>query len=149
MRVQDYCKQDVITIEEQASVVEAAGLMRRHHCGALVLVRRDGRIQLPTGIVTDRDLVIEVIAQGLEPAKVRVGDLVTDNLIQVCESDPLEAALELMSKHQIRRVPVVDLHGGLAGLLCADDLITSLSDMLGHIADVTACQWEQEAERRR
>ncbi len=148
MRVQDYCKQDVATIEEQASVSEAARLMREHHCGSLVMIKRDGRMQIPTGMLTDRDLVVEVLAQGLDPRKVSVRDLVTDPLIQVTEQDSLEAGLELMRKHQIRRMPVVDVHGGLVGILTADDMITTLSDMLAHIADVTACQWEHEAERR-
>lgn len=149
MRVKDYSKQDVASIDESGSVREAAQLMREHHCGALVLTKTDGDLKIPTGMLTDRDLVIEVLALGLDPAAVSLRDLVTDPLIQIAEQDSLETALELMRKHQIRRMPVVDLHGGLAGIVSADDLITTLSDMLGHIADVTACQWEHEAERRR
>jgi CBS domain-containing protein len=122
--------------------------MRRYHVGDVVLVEtREGR-QVPTGIVTDRDLVIEVMAPGLDPAVLAARDLVTSPLATIREEDSLYDALELMRARAIRRLPVVDAEGTLAGILTLDDAGALLAEFQRRIWVVAERQRSREEAHR-
>jgi CBS domain-containing protein len=148
MQVGEFCNREVIVIGSDESVKEAAELMRRHHVGDVVLVEeREGR-RIPVGIVTDRDLVLEVMVPGLDPGELAVKDIVTASLSTTRVDDSLFDALELMRAQAIRRLPVVEADGALAGILAVDDVTGLLTEMLGRLAAVVERQRSREARQR-
>jgi CBS domain-containing protein len=137
-----YCKRD-------ESVQGAALLMRKHHVGDLIVVEQnDGKERIPVGIVTDRDIVVSVIALGLDPASLLVGDIMSDDLLTTSEDDDVYATIERMRIRGIRRVPVVNAAGGLAGVVSADDLLEFLADEMGDLSRISSHQQAHEKRAR-
>jgi CBS domain-containing protein len=105
------------TANSTTTVLEAARMLEAEDIGSLPVV--DGA-QL-VGMVTDRDIVTRVVAAGKDPAQVRVGELATREVVTVDPRDDLDAALELMAEHQVRRLPVVE-DGAVVGMLAQADV---------------------------
>jgi CBS domain-containing protein len=116
------------------SVLAAARRLRDHHVGSIV-VTREGR---PIGILTDRDLVIRVVAEGLDPATTRIDDVLTYDPVTLRESDTIDAAALCMREHGIRRLPIVDDAGKVAGIVTADDLLVQLGRQLSALGEAIA-----------
>ena len=93
MAVGELCNREVVITEKTASVVDAAQLMRTHHVGDLVVVEDRGGRKHPVGIVTDRDIVVEVVAAGVNPDSLKVGDIMGPGVATVRESEGLFGAL--------------------------------------------------------
>lgn len=148
MNVGDFCMREVVVARGDESVAAGARLMREHHVGDLVLTEERNRVQVPVGIVTDRDLVVEVMADGVAGEAVRLADVVTGGFFTVHEEDSLFDALEIMRSHGVRRVPVVDFDGGLAGIITADDVIALLAEILDDLADLVEREGAAERARR-
>lgn len=129
MTLERFCR-PVVTARLDEPVAGAAKKLRDQRVGCLV-VDRDGR---PFGIVTDRDLAIRVIADGLDPRTATVGDVATIDPIVVRESEGIETAARRMRKHGVRRLPVVDDRGLTKGIVTADDLVRVLGRELGDVA---------------
>ena len=128
MAVGEICNREVVIAKKALSVVDAAQLMRKHHVGDLVVVEeRNGR-RHPVGIVTDRDIVVEVVAAGVSPDALKVGDIMSPEVATVRESEGLFEALRHMRDKGVRRMPVVDREGGLVGILTLDDLLNLLAE---------------------
>jgi CBS domain-containing protein len=137
-----FCKRD-------ESVQGAALLMRKHHVGDLVVVDKvDGNERVPVGIVTDRDIVVSVIALGLDPASLQVGDIMSDDLLTTSELDDVYATIERMRFRGIRRVPVVNAAGGLTGIVSADDLLEFLAEEMGDLSRISSHQQAHEKRAR-
>jgi CBS domain-containing protein len=132
-RIGNCCVREVITVSSEATVAEAAALMRQHHIGALVIVGAGGK---PVGILTDRDIVMEVVAAGLAPQGVKVTEIVQRPLVPVSEAASLAEAVRLMSVNGVRRMPVVDGRGGLVGIITLDDILRQLIGPLVAVADL-------------
>ena len=137
MLVGEYCHREVVAIPRQTGISEAARLMRQHHVGSLVIVdENDGRRQ-PVGIVTDRDLVIEVLAQDVPIEQLTLEDIMRSPLETAWEDDSVLDTLQRMRRLGVRRLPVIDARGSLSGILAVDDLLdlisTSLSDIVSPI----------------
>lgn len=148
MTVGTVCTREVVTAGRESPVGELAQLMRSRHVGDVVIVEsRDGR-RYPVGMVTDRDLVLEVMAEGLDAGAVVAGDLLTEPLVVVEESEELDQALARMRAHGVRRLPVVDVGGVLVGLLSSDDVIEMLSDQVGDLALLVTREQRHEQQRR-
>lgn len=123
---------DVVTAELDESVVEAARRMAELNVGDLIVVDgwSDGQPR-PIGIVTDRDLVVQVLARPeRSPAKTKVADVMQRDLVTADEDDEIENVVEKMRMHQIRRIPIVDRLGGLQGVLSIDDAVGWIRDQL-------------------
>ena len=148
MSVGEFCNREVVVAAGDESVQAGARLMREHHVGDLVLVEERGDTRVPVGIVTDRDLVVEVMAAGIAPEALRLGDVVTGPFFLVHEDDSLFDALEMMRGHGVRRVPVVDADGGLAGIITADDVVGLLAEMLDDLAALVEREGARERARR-
>jgi CBS domain-containing protein len=110
--------------------------MREKHVGYLVVVEPDftGVTQRPIGVLTDRDIVIGIVAQDGEPRGLTVGDIMTPNPVVVELGDSIAAAVREMRRIGVRRVPVVGSLGELAGVLSLDEVLETLSGDLQNLA---------------
>ncbi len=133
MTAGEYCNRDVVVIEAETSIVEAARLMRQHHVGALVVVEETSAGVIPVGMLTDRDLVVEVIAQEIAPQSIAVKDVMSAEPVSVSESTVLLDTLELMQTHGVRRILVVNESGLLQGILAIDDVLELIAEASNHL----------------
>jgi CBS domain-containing protein len=149
MAVGEICNREVVIAEKTLSVVDAAQLMRKHHVGDLVVVDEKGGRKHPVGIVTDRDIVVEVVAAGVTPDALKVGDIMGAEVATVRESEGLFEALRFMRDKGVRRMPVVDRDGGLVGILTLDDLLTLLAEEMTELAKLVSHERQREATMRK
>lgn len=136
MNVGEVCQRNIITVRDFDELTSAARLMREKHVGYLVVVEpafAEGTFK-PMGVLTDRDIVVAVLAPDADVRALRVGDVMTRQPVVVEESDGVGSALQQMRKIGVRRVPVVDSHGALAGVLSLDDIIAALVEELQDVA---------------
>jgi CBS domain-containing protein len=120
--------------------------MRKHHVGDIVVVDDVDGERTPAGIVTDRDIVVSVVALGLDPAGLQAGDIMSDDLLTADEHDDVSTTIERMRLRGIRRVPVVGEGGRLAGIVSADDLLGFLAEEMEDLARISP--YQQQHERR-
>ena len=142
------CVRDVVIAGPAMSVREAAGLMRDYHVGSLVVAEETNGKTIPVGILTDRDLAVEVLATGLDADSVTVGDIMSDHLMLVVEDESLWDVIQRMRSEGVRRVPVVDNRGSLIGILSVDDLLQLLGDELSALGRLFGQEQEYEVQRR-
>jgi CBS domain-containing protein len=139
--VRDAMTEDPHSIGASASVVEAARLMREQHIGSLP-VTEDERL---VGMITDRDITTRVVAESAVPAKTSVGDVHSRDLISVEPNNDLEEALQLMARHRVRRLPVVE-NGRLVGMVAQADIALKDNERTGQL--VGAISEPSEEERK-
>ena len=106
------------TVEPDKTVVDAARIMKQEDAG-VVPVTENGRL---TGMVTDRDIAIRVVAEGRDPQSTSVREVASKDLVTVDPEQDLDEALRLMAKHQVRRLPVVEEDGRLVGVVAQADV---------------------------
>lgn len=123
----ELCNRKVATVFPDMVLSQAAALMRREHDGCLVVVGEDTHGRTPIGILTDRDIVEHVVANGLDARELSVGDVMQTDLAMARDDDSVLDALRLMRTRGVWRLPVIDARGRLAGLLGADDLLAVLA----------------------
>jgi CBS domain-containing protein len=133
MTAGEYCNREIIITGQDVSVTEAAMLMRQHHVGDLVVVEKQAEKILPVGIITDRDIVIEVVAQKADPEALIIKDIMSTALVTVEENQALLDTLALMQNQGVRRIIVVDAQGSLQGLLSADDAIELIAEAINNL----------------
>lgn len=136
MDIGSICQQSVITVRRFDELTAAARLMREKHIGYLVVVEPDVATggERPVGVLTDRDIVVTVVAGGAGPAALRVGDVMTQQPVTVTAAEPIGAALKIMRRVGVRRLPVVGPPGDLAGIVSLDDIVNHLADELQDVA---------------
>ena len=150
MKVRDFCSRTVAVIEPTATLREASLLMRDAHVGALVVTERKGGVTRPVGVITDRDIVVAVVAvPGARPEGIRVGDVMSAQPHVAREDDGLAEAVKAMSEAGVRRLPVVTSDGSLFGVVTLDDVLRVLAAELGALALALGRGREQEAQQRR
>jgi CBS domain-containing protein len=133
MFVGEFCSRAVDTIEAVDSVQDAARRMHDRNVGALVVV--DG-IHRPLGIITDRDIVMRVVAAGLDPYTIRVEQVMSPRVVAVDEQTTLAEAVDTMRTGPFRRLPVVDARHELSGILTLDDLLDATFRMLTSVREL-------------
>ncbi|MFP9059936.1 CBS domain-containing protein [Natrialbaceae archaeon A-chndr2] len=136
MPIENLARSDVVTAREDESVRELATRMDESKVGSIVIT--DGNE--PVGIVTDRDLALRVIGDGTDPASTTAGEVMTDSLTTVDETDGFYRATELMSEHGIRRLPVCNENNELVGIITSDDLTELLAEEQMQLSDVIQAQ---------
>jgi len=136
MLIGEICNRDVIVMTRQESIVDAARLMREQHVGSIVVADKPDGERVPLGMLTDRDVAIEIVARGVEPNSVTVGDAMSQELLAVAESDGLLDGLRRMRERGIRRAPVVNEHGGLVGIITLDDILEIVAEQLFDIVNL-------------
>ncbi len=130
MLAKDVMKTEVVTVSSSAPITEAALSMREEDIGALVAVDDEGR---PVGIITDRDIVVSVVANSKNPVEILVEEIMTKKLIVVQEDTSILEILKILAKNSIRRVPVMK-KGKLVGIVSVDDLIVVITTELSNLA---------------
>lgn len=128
--------QNVETCGTHATVFQMAELMRNAHVGDLVVVEYHNGEPIPVGIVTDRDLVLQVMAKQGDPAIVTAADVMGKKLVLAYEGEQLEVAVERMRGSGVRRVPLVDSASVLVGIIALDDIVEKLASTLADVSRV-------------
>jgi CBS domain-containing protein len=145
MNVGYICRRHVVAIDAESTLIEAASLMRDQHVGALVVTTETPDGALVTGIVTDRDLVIDVLARGLDTRGARIGELANRRLVSVSEDEAVSSAIETMHRSGVRRLLVTNGDQGLTGIVSLDDLLDACASELDGLAKVIRSGIERES----
>jgi CBS domain-containing protein len=148
MPIGEFCNREVVYATRETSIPVAAQLMRHYHVGDLVVVDEVDDKRVPIGIVTDRDIVIEIISQSLDLNEFNVGDIMSPQLISVQEKEGVFETIQLMRAKGIRRIPVVNQEGGLEGIVSADDILDLLAEEMAELAKVAPREQEREAKTK-
>jgi CBS domain-containing protein len=150
MTIGSICKRHLITIDATDTLQQAAVLMREHHVGALVVVEggSDGPGPRVAGVVTDRDMAIEVLARGGDASQTSVGQLTQSRLVSVPDDADLAEAVALMQTNGVRRLLVHDAEGLLMGFVSFDDLLPACVAPLAGLADLMRTGLEREVAER-
>jgi CBS domain-containing protein len=149
MNAGELCNREVVFAYRSTPLVEAAQRMREHHVGSLVVVVDRLSERVPVGILTDRDIVVAVVAKALDPRALTVGDVMAGELLTVREQDGIPDTLRLMREKGVRRVPVLTHSGALAGILTIDDLLELVAEELGEFARTIDQERVRETRARR
>ncbi len=132
MTVLECCRMDVVTASPDAKVIEVAGMMNDSNVGCVVITEN----QCPVGIVTDRDLVTRVMATGRDPKKTAISEVMTRDPVVVEDGTGLFEAMQFIREEGVRRLPIVDSDGNLAGIITTDDIIRLIGQEMQFIGDV-------------
>ena len=149
MTLNDICTLNVAHCGRDTNLLEAATLMREQHTGTLVVVDDPQGDRTPAGIVTDRDIVVEALANGLNPASTSVARIMGAKLVIGSTSDTLADAVERMRQHGVRRLPVVDRAGRLTGIVTLDDMLTLHARQAAALAEIVSKEQTHEQRARR
>jgi CBS domain-containing protein len=148
MQAAELCNRQVVTASRDMSIPDAARLMRDRHVGSLVVTDTSDGKPLPVGILTDRDIVIEIISRDIPLDQVTVGDIMTYALLKVTEDENIFDVAQRMRARGVRRVPVISRLGDLIGIIAADDILELLSEELSLLSKITMREAEQERVKR-
>ena len=148
MNVGEVCNREVVVIGKKDSIREAAKLMRSFHVGNLVVVEERDNERFPVGILTDRDIVIELLAKDIDPGAVDIGDAMSYELVMARDEEDIRDAIKRMKSKGVRRVPVVNKNGVLVGILAMDDLIDIFAEELKDLAELIIREQKREREAR-
>ncbi|HVR87363.1 MAG TPA: CBS domain-containing protein [Planctomycetota bacterium] len=124
MRVSDLCNGDVSSCSRDTSLARAGALMSKGEVGCLPVVDRQDRV---IGIVTDRDIALELASRDAPASEIFVDEMMSDRITTCKVEDDVRDVLRLMARNEVRRLPVVDEEGRLQGILSIDDLICHAS----------------------
>jgi CBS domain-containing protein len=134
MPITGFCVRNVVCGSRDTPVVDAAALMRHRHVGNVIVIDQIGDKRVPVGIVTDRDIVVEVVAPGLDPKLITLGDLLVGPLTTIEEGASYAETVRQLSIKGVRRMPVVDAAGGLVGIVTLDDMLRQLAAPLAALS---------------
>lgn len=149
MLLKEVCVLDVVCCARSTGIIEAAQLMRKHHTGDLIVVDDPDEERVPAGILTDRDIVVEVLGNGLDPANTTVADVMSRKLVIAHEGEDTAVAVERMHQHGVRRVPVVNAHGSLVGVFTLDDAFKLHAARAAEFVEIAAKGQTHERRTRR
>lgn len=147
-QLRDIATPAVAVVEPDTTALVVAQLMRQHHIGALVVVDAAGKSR-PVGIVTDRDLVLGLMAEGLDPALFTAGDIMSVNLVLARPDMDAADAVRLMKEHQVRRLVLTDEQDRLVGILSMEDLLEPMTRELANLASGVASARDREIRQRK
>ena len=149
MLLNEICTPDVVYCGADSTALAAARLMRERHVGDVVIVDEPNGDQTPIGLVTDRDIVVEVIAKEQDPAKVTVREIMRTPVVVAHATEDVSAAIERMKAHGVRRIPVMGESQRLVGILCLDDLLKQMVADASALVDIVSHEQSREHRTRR
>jgi CBS domain-containing protein len=148
MAITEFCRRDVAVVDKNSFVFEAARKMRDLHVGDVVVCENEGGVTRPIGILTDRDIVVGLVALQIPVDTVRVEDVMTPALVTAEEDAGVYETIHLMETYGVRRLPVVDIDGGLVGIISSGDLLELLGEEIVALSRLSARQRVKEQEIR-
>jgi len=148
MAIGEICNREVVIAQRETTVLEASRLMRQYHVGDLVVVDETDGKRAPVGIVTDRDLVLEVVSMELDAAVLTVGDIMGLELATVRESDGVFETIRYMRTKGVRRLPVVSSQGALIGIVTLDDVLELLAEEMSELSQLISRERRHEKQTR-
>jgi len=146
MPISNLCSDKIITVEKRATLKRAAQLMKEHHVGSLVVVGLSGKNK-PLGILTDRDIVLTVVAEGL-PFDTPVEEVMSPKVITVHDSDGIAEVADKMQEEGVRRMVVVDDSGLACGMVSSDDILQLMARELNALGNLVQRQLQNEKSYR-
>lgn len=146
-QLRDFATAAVAVVEPETPAVVVAQLMRKYHIGALVVVDANDKTR-PVGIVTDRDLVLELMAEGLDPAVFTTGDIMSVDLVLATPEMDVMDAVQLMRTHGLRRLVMTDAAGALVGIVTMEDVLEQLTRELASLVAGLAGARDREFNER-
>lgn len=149
MGLEALAKSKLVTVSRNTGITEAARLMREQHVGEVVVTELHEGRQVPVGMLTDRDLVVTVLAVGADPGAITVNEAMSTSVVAVFDGESLDGVVELMKECSVKRVLIVDENEGLQGMISAEDLFLFLAEQLSLLTGIGLRQKVVESERRR
>jgi CBS domain-containing protein len=149
MPVKDVCVRSVVHVNRDTTIQEAALLMRQHHVGDLIVADADHDGRRPVGIITDRDIVLSVVAPKLDASVITVSDVMGDDLVTCREDMGVSEVIHKMRTRGVRRMPIVSERGDLVGVVSIDDVIELLAEELSEVSKLIAREQGREVRLRR
>lgn len=144
MKVGEVCNREVVVVNRDQSILDAAKLMRSFHVGDVVVVQDAGSVRTPVGILTDRDIVVKLLAREIDLAAVSIGDAMSFDLVTAGEEDSVIDAIEKMRNQGVRRIPVVSSQGGLEGILSLDDCLELVAEQVDDLVQLIKTEQRRE-----
>ena len=136
MSIGEICTRDVIVADRKDSVLDVAKLMREYHVGDVVIVDQHKDQNLPVGIITDRDIVLELVAKEIDIGSVTAEDVMSTDLLIAEENEQVTGLVQQMQSKGVRRVPVVNAKGGLIGIVSEDDIIELIGEQVSNLVSL-------------
>lgn len=150
MAIGEFCTRQVIICLPTETIAAAARLMREYHVGSLVVVAENGdATHVPVGILTDRDVVVGVVAKEVDPQQVLVRDLMRSEFVSGQETESVFQIIDRMRTRGVRRMPIVAADRSLVGIVTADDLIELLAEEMNALSSMVARERQHELDSRR
>lgn len=149
MKLKELCELDVVCCRRELTIAAASRLMRERHVGDLVVVEDLDEEREAVGILTDRDIVVEIIARDKDPRMVTVGEVMSKPIVIASESEDTAQALQRMAAHGVRRVPVVDDQSRVIGIVTLDDLLREHTEQANRLLEAVTKQQTREKRTRR
>ncbi len=147
MTVGKVCNRQVTIVDIEDSILDAVHLMRRHHVGDVIVTRSTPDGRRPVGILTDRDIVVELLGENVDPSAVGIKDVMSAELLTATESDSIRDSIKRMRTAGVRRMPVVDADGKLVGIFTLDDAIDLICEQLGDIVGTMKSGFNRERRK--
>lgn len=144
MQIGQICNPVVVVARKEMSVADAARLMRDENVGSLVVVEDNGEGRTVTGILTDRDIVLSVVARDIDARRVTVGEVMESDPVSVITTDTVADALHRMRQHGVRRIPVLSPRGVLEGIVTVDDVLAIIAEELNDLVSTINRQQQRE-----
>jgi CBS domain-containing protein len=138
----DLMTPDPACCSPDTTLEKIATLMVANDCGEIPIIDRSGR---PIGVVTDRDIVCRVVAEGKDPAMITAESVMSTPVVAVYDDAELDDVIDMMETHQIRRLPVVDAEGCCAGIIAQADLVSIGSP---HVTSELLTEISRDSSRR-
>ena len=148
MKIADICTRELVTADKNTTLQQAATLMRERHVGTLVVVANDAEGLHAVGIVTDRDVVVEAVARGLDAAQTPLERLAEGKLAVIAGSAEVGEAIDAMKTRGLRRLLVAGDTGQLFGIVSLDDVLDAVAHEMSQLARVARAGMEREATER-
>lgn len=148
MTIGEFCNREVAIVAPDETVLNAANVMRQQHVGDVIVVEQRDKHAVPLGILTDRDIVIEILAKEVGLETISVSDVMSTDLLTARESDAIPNIVNQMRSKGVRRIPVVNEKGGLEGIFSLDDLLELLAEQLNDFVGVIHKETGQEQKHR-
>lgn len=148
MNVGEICRREVVVMDRKESAAVAVKLMREYHVGNVVVTQSHDGNQQPVGIITDRDIVIEVMAKDIAPDRLLAEDIMNGDLLTLNAQESEHQAIQRMRARGVRRAPVVNNQGYLEGIISIDDLLEVMAENLAAIAALFSKEQAQERNSR-